>query len=253
MTPEQHAALIKAAGEMTSAFPGLSLRDVVEGPLALIACGPVPPYSGLTHHRLTNVSTATVGAFVLCYGYDKTWRENAVVLIRRAETSANGTAMFGATGGYTVIDGPSGEQPREGAVRETGEELIDDTGQPVIALPPERLRILDDGMDYRAAAKNGLPTHYTAFAARLTARELTRVRRHAHRMDTDAAYRAAVNKHSKGEVSGVVVLRLSEAAQMTHAQFTHPHELAAVRLLSRAVARNARQHCPATTKGYSMG
>lgn len=239
MTAQQQASLAQAMDLLTAAYPDLSPRALLEGPVAHYALGPLPPYSGLKTHKIANVATATVGAFVLCYGYDRQWRDYGVLLIRRGESDAAGNALYGAVGGYIVIDPPSGEQPRQGAVRETGEETVDDKGKPVIDLTPERLRILDDGVDYRAAQKGGLPVHYTAFSARLAATEITRARHHAQRMEEDAAYRAAVTAHSKGEVRNVLWLRLSQAAALSSAQFTHPHELAALRLLARAV--NARR------------
>jgi hypothetical protein len=192
------------------------------------------------------VKTSTVGSFALCYGNETgaagqlRGADPLVVLIKRGEKGPGGEDRFGALGGYIDLgkEKTAGEQPIEGMAREVGEEAVNDKGEPVVDLN-KRLRtetdlakLLVSGVDYRRAS---LPVTYHGHAVELTTQELTALKLHSQRMETDDVYRAAVLEKSNGEVSDVKLIPLSEAMKLSRDSFTHPHEFDALAKLDEHI------------------
>jgi hypothetical protein len=231
--------------QLGPSFPGKTAREIVAGPLAETAFGPLPLFSNLVTHHVVNVATAAVGAFVICHVYDPELGGTAVVLIRRTDRNAAGKHAFGVPGGFTNLDfttgglfipaSPQGEQPAQGAARELREEIVDDAGCPLLDLDPARMQLITSGIDYRAVATSGLPVQYNGHAVRLMDKEWRRLRRHVARMQTNPDYRKAVQEKSGNEVADVVLMGLKEAAALSPQQFAHPHELSALQILNTSL------------------
>jgi len=204
--------------------------------------GPLPFFSNLSSHNVMNVTAAAVGSAAICCALDPVSQEMLALMIKRGETGENGEDRFGITGGFTNLDFTKastyvtasvlGEQPAQGAVRELREEILDDAGRPILDIDPARLRVISTGVDYRAVGKGGLPVQYNGHVVILSSEELELVQKHIARLHADPAYREAARIKSEGEVSDVILMRLSDAAQMDPIQFTHPHELDALRYLN---------------------
>jgi hypothetical protein len=261
-TPEQRASLDRVFKELTARFSGLSPAELVAGPLAEAAFGPLPPYSNLQTHKVTNVATAMVGAFVFCYGRHPFSGTLCVAIVKRGDKGPNGEDRFGATGGFTNLDfteastytAPTsiGEQPAVGACREVREELLDDHGVPILDLDPARLVLLKTGLDYRGVEKGRLPTQYNGHMAELTAPEILRLLTHVERLASDQGYRDAARLKANGEIADVMFLPLSTAAALDETSFTHPHEHATLRLLIARLC-DAPRPCCADKAGSCAG
>lgn len=176
--------------------------------------------------------TAYVGSFIICYGKDSsTTQDPVILLIKRADGG------LGIPGGYTELgkDDAPGEQPREGAVRELKEEVLDNTGKPILSPDSARLRIITSGLDYRTTEH---PTHYNGHALELNASELSALREHARKLQKDTAYQAAVKKQSQGEISGLLIVPVSDIMKMKRESFTYAHEFDALLQLAETLKRN---------------
>ncbi len=245
MTLEQRAFVQRVMAELSVSFPDLTAKQIVAGPLAEFTHGLLPSYSNLSAHNVTNVSSAMVGSFVICHAIEPDTKETVVVMIKRGDKGPNGEDRFGVTGGYTDLDSTAastftaashvGEQPAQGAVRELREELLDANGSAILDIDPQRLSIIKTGIDYRQVAKGGLATQYNGHAVGLTAEEFDRVQQHVQKLASDPDYKKAVETKSGGEVSNVIIVKLADAIKMDGGQFTHPHELEAIKLLSSAL------------------
>ncbi|MFM9890251.1 MAG: hypothetical protein ACKVOE_06380 [Rickettsiales bacterium] len=165
--------------------------------------------------------------------------EIMVVLSRRGkEKAADGEPLYAATGGgYRELGSnhTAGEQPDENAAREMREETVNDEKQPILDIDPARLAdVLKVGTDYR---RPQMPVDYVGYALALNAEEYRAIAAHGERMRTDAAYKAAVFKHTKAEVAGYDVMPLSQALQLQPDQFAHPHEQEALLRLAKQLDR----------------
>ena len=237
MNSAQYAAIQSVMAELTNSFPALNARQIVAGPLAEFAYGRLPNYSNLTTHNVTNVATAMVGSFVVCYTAEPVTREPMVILVKRGDKGPNGEDRFGVPGGYTNLDfikgstysavSSFGEQPAEGAVRELREEIVNAAGDPILDIDPARLRIIKGGINYN---KGRLSTQYNGHAVELTAAELVDVKRHIDRLHDDPVYRQTAQAKSDGETADVMLLRLQDAANMNMNQFTHQHEFMTLKI-----------------------
>jgi 8-oxo-dGTP pyrophosphatase MutT (NUDIX family) len=246
LTPEQNLALLRARYELMHAFPNLKPTEIVEGPLAELIFGALPPYSGRTTHKMTDVTTATVGSFVLCHAYDSASHEDVVVVIKHGDEGM-GENKFGVPGGYINLD--TEEQPSQGAVRELREEVLDASGTAILDIDPARLSIIKTGVDYRFVEKGGYPVQYNAHHVTLTPEELKLVQDHNARLQTDPAYKTAVMIKSRGEVADVIVMPLSKAASLSPSQFSHPHELEAIRELRSILEKEPVKGCAPSSSG----
>ncbi|MDD3371141.1 MAG: hypothetical protein PHE27_04865 [Alphaproteobacteria bacterium] len=236
MTPKD-SDIQEAVDYLTSKFPGLTPKEILTGPLAKAICGPLPGYSKLTSYEMTDVTTATVGAFVICYAYDPAYKENVVILIERGKKGEDGKRKFGITGGYIDLD--EREQPCDGAARELREELLDDKGAPILEPDPKSFEVVSTGVGYRYFKNGGYCVQYNGLAVELSKDELGKVHEHVLKLRTDPLYKHEMQKRSGGEVSDVFVLPISQVSNMRDDQFEHVHELEAVKKLHRSLGRPA--------------
>lgn len=218
--------------ELENKFPNIDLTDFLKKHFAKAILGNLPAYSN-RHKRgyqVTGVSVATVSAFAILYGRENDIEENVFVLIVRPAGSQNLSPRYGTFGGFVNLDGPSeeqlsaGEQPHEGLVREIAEETMDDNGQPILKISPERLRLVHSGIDYRGCEQDLQSTHNTGYLIQIFQEELVALKMHAQKMKHDPVYRSAVFRASKGEVIGIKILTASEIQTLRKDQFSHPHE-----------------------------
>lgn len=247
MNAEQRQSIQMAMEELTKHFPGLSTKEIVAGPLANFAYGDLPSYSYLSTHKVTNVESATVGSFVICHSTDLLSHEPLIPLIERGEQGPHHEKFFGITGGFTNLNftraGPFtqasrlGEQPRQGAVRELGEEMIDAEGKPILTIDPQRLSLLTTGIDYSWVPKGQLCTQYSGFEVKLSAEELKKMQDHISKLQNDPTYRQAVYDRSHGEVRNVCLMKLSDILRMKEDQFFHPQEFEALKQLALRLAQ----------------
>ena len=199
----------------------------------------LPAWSTLDMPEVQTVKTTAVGSFVLCHGQEtgrdtvSGKKEPSILLIKRSD------GKLGATGGYTDLGGKdkAQEQPKEGAVRELGEEMLNDSGEPILDLEPRRLTLVSSGIDYQQS----LPVSYSGHTAELNSLEFAKVKLHCERLDTDPAYKSAVRGHSEGEVSNADLVPISEIAKMEEKDFAYPHEFAAVKELATKLRTQHRE------------
>lgn len=218
------------------ATPG-EIREAIPDLIKYAYQGSMPPYSSLEAPTLHKVKTATVGSFVICYGMDtsvaaNTKREPSIVLIKRGDKG------FGITGGYTELgkDKTSGEQPKEGAVRELKEEVLDNNGTPIISPDSERLKLIVSGIDYRNPE---LPVNYNGHTLELTTQELLLLKEHSRRLNEESAYQADVTKKTHGEVDDLQIVPISNVLAMKRESFTHPHEFDAIRQFAQTLQQQS--------------
>ena len=243
---KKHYAESMAKGELNHVishnnrtFTGSDPKELLAGPVAESVLGPLPHYSNRTTHHIHNCTTTTAGAFIAAYAKDSIQREPVVVMIERSEKDADGRPKVGLLGGYINLDyvvkngakdNSRGEQPKEGALREFGEELIKGDGRTVISPDISRLNYLISGIDYRREVNPACS--YTGFSLTLKPEELQAIKAHAQKMHDDPAYAKAAKEASGGEVANVIITPLSKAIAMTRERFTHPHEFDAIVNLS---------------------
>lgn len=164
--------------------------------------------------------TVYTGSFCVYISRD----ENLILLIERGNNEG-----FGVPGGYVDI-GDGTEQPREGAVRELGEEILFPDGTPVLStVTPDRLVIVDSGIDYTAAkpAIHHMGTVWHGHQCALTVAEIQILKAHIAQMAADPDYAQAVRKRSHGELENIILITpdgLYNGLQSGTMSFRYPHE-----------------------------
>jgi hypothetical protein len=160
------------------------------------------------------------GAFCIYFSRD----ENLILLIDRGNNEG-----FGVPSGY--IDIANGkEQPRQGAVRELGEEVIFPDGSAVLAtVTPERLTVVDSGIDYSAGipGTKHMGNSWSGHKCELTSAEVKILKAHIAKMNADPDYADAVRKRSNGELKNVILLNPDDFQNRLQAgtiTFRYPHE-----------------------------
>lgn len=196
-------------------FPAKSAQDLIRELLRLHY--PLPKWSTLSEPRVITVKQATVGASLLCHG------QGRIAILTRGETGPNGEPRHGIPGGYTILGGDetAGETLEACAVRELGEEVLDDAGRAVIAPDTGRLALVCSGIDYRTPAT---PLAYHSYHVALTEAECAALAAYETLLQGDPRYREAVERHSDGELRGFAFLPIAQAAVLPRESFTHPHE-----------------------------
>jgi ADP-ribose pyrophosphatase YjhB (NUDIX family) len=248
MSEEQQKVVSRVLKDLAEAFPGMSDKDIVEGPVAITVFGPLPSYSGREKYKCANVTSTTVGSFVICHAFDEDIGEEAVVLIERAKKGADQQTKFGIPGGYLNLDwteassfteaSEQGEQPKQAAVRELGEEVVNENGVGILDIAPDRLYHVHDGVGYRYVQQEGFPVVYIGHAVALSQEELGKVKAHVARLGLDPEYREKVRVASNNEVANVLVMPLAEAAALSFSDFEHTHELVALKILNEEPVRH---------------
>lgn len=228
-------------------FPDRNPKDVLAGPVAKAVLGELSGYSEREDYEISSTTSASAGSFIAAYAYDTDQRGEdgrkgvpVVVLIERGNSDRDGNALLGVPGGFMnldfvekdgVVDRSHGEQPKEGAVRELTEELLNDKGTPVISPDPSRLQLLVSGVSYKKTF--GTACCYHGHALELTPEEFSAIKTHAAKLESDPAYAEAVTKASGGEVMGVLIKPLSEVMAMPKERFMHSHEYDALQTLDQ--------------------
>jgi ADP-ribose pyrophosphatase YjhB (NUDIX family) len=195
-------------------FPGQSALALIRELLRLHY--PLPAWSTLSEPRVITVKQATVGASLLCHG------QGRIAVITRGETGPKGEPRYGIPGGYVALGGDesAGETLEEGAVRELGEEVLDNEGRPVIVPDAARLKLVYSGIDYRTP---GTPLVYHSYQLALTDAECAVLIEYVAASGAQE-YREAVERHSGGELKGFRFMLGAEASLLPRESFTHPHE-----------------------------
>jgi hypothetical protein len=254
-TEAQTAALVSALKSLKDAFPGLSDRAIIEGPLARHVLGELPHWSSLDTHRLTNVMTALRGAFVLCWWKDADNETQVVIGARPKKGDMNDVEYNASGGGFANLDfteasahhpaSGEGEQPAQTAARELCEEVRDDKGMPVLDLDPARFIMVSGGVDNRQQLKGGEPTDWYGHTVELTPGEAQTITRHCDRLAHDPAYLKACQDASHGETAFIKVMSLKDAAAIPTEKFAHPHEQTVITALSAQTGNKNKHSGPA--------
>ena len=112
-----------------------------------------------------------------------------------------------------------GEDPQVGVVRETGEELVDDKGNPILTIHPDRLKPMDTKT---LTFSSGERRVVIGFMLELSPAEAQTIKAHVSRLENDDEYRRAVREHTKNpdtgkpEVCTVSILPLKEVLDGKH-------------------------------------
>lgn len=189
------------------------------------------PHRKAGHMSESKIMFTRVGGFAVLTGTHPETGEDFVLLLQRGvKYEEVKTNKLGCFGGHLDIE--NGEQPFDGVIREVGEELIDDEGNPVIiGLDPTQLRFVANGVDYTTAYKKAslqAGTFWTGYTYRLSAEQVQQVWRHIKRLHSDMAYKARVVEQSDGEMEDVIMepvntLRGTDPETLTY-YFAYPHE-----------------------------
>lgn len=241
MSDESKAQQI--AAKIAELFPNLSAKEALAGPIAKAVLGKLPHYSGRKDYQISPTTTANAGAFILAHAYDESRRNPetgrmgapVVVIIERSELTETGENRIGVPGGYVDLD--KKESPAQGAVRELGEEVLDDAGKPVLSLDPNRLEPIVSGIDYRGNFGNAVA--YNGFSVELTPPELTSLKAHCGKLQQDQDYAGKVKTASHGETNGVMLLDVARIPELAKDRFMHPHEYDALQKLAEKLLEPA--------------
>ncbi len=230
----------KLSQMINSAFPDKNKTEIIQE-LAKNVLGPLPGYSNRENYQITNVTGLAPGSFLIPYHIDKTQRNtdsgrNGLPMIfmqRRSDKLSIGKGVYGAFGGYTNVDdnpakNSKKEQPNEGAIRELGEEVVNDKGNPVIEPVPSRLKLLCAGNDYRPNPA----VAYTGFSLELDKTEIKALTSHIQKMQTEPNYKTKVQEASHGEVAEIMSMPINEVLKLGKESFAHPHEFDAIQELA---------------------
>ena len=185
----------------------------------------------------TEILGARSGSFVAAVGLV---RGQLCVLNIERGPKYTGTSKEGRglPGGHMKIE-EGKEQPKEGAARELGEEILKPNGEPVITgINPQEFKIVDTGVDYTTKGKKGLwqaGTVWHGHTVRLTATQTAQVLAHIKAMEEDAAYAEAVRAASEQEVWLVHMTPLREMVDGIDSgavKFAYPHEAAVTKMVA---------------------
>ena len=226
VTQSQMQALVDAVGVLRSAFPNMSDIGIICDHLLPHLLGHPPKYSN--GYVIEKTKLAAVAANVICHGDDPETGEPFILLISRKELKPDGSRYKGHLGGYVslssvrdnegvVVDLTRGEQPKEGAIGEAGEETKDAANRTLMRLTADRLELLTGGMNY----KPNPPVAYFTFTAELTGAEIIAVKKHIQNLASDPAYKAQTLLNNGKEVFDMHMIPLSVAPSLPSDTFLY--------------------------------
>lgn len=184
--------------------------------------GDLPPYSTLKAAEISVVEKATVGSGIVpVFMHPIEGRWYAVVnhagthyVDQRSPTSLptdEDEPFFMIAGGFIDLsktvgipglveeNDQRGEHPREGALRELMEEVVNDRGDPVLCPHPDRFIPMDA---LTLTFKSGERRLVIGHVVRLQDQEIQTILRHVARLDVDDIYRRACQGHTVNPSSG---------------------------------------------------
>ena len=205
--------------------------------------GELPPWSTLRKPEIKVVEMATAGAGVAITFNDDGIQK--VILAEAGEHYGKGAGAFMISGGFINLTKTVGsklvyksnmpETARIGGARETEEELTDLQGNPLFAINPDRLKLMDtDTLVFRSGERRIV----IGMMLELVADEITRVKKHVAKMAADPDYKAAVAEHTinkdtgKPEVASLAIANLTDAAA-GHYNLLHPDQIGLFRQMTK--------------------
>lgn len=219
-------------------YPQMDLPDFLKRSFSKAILGDIPEYSGRKEkgYHICPVTTVTVSSFAICYGFDSAIKDWVFVAIRKPSEIKNGGGRISLLGGFANLDFSSnksmpgeGEQPHESVIREIAEESMDDAGEPVLRITPDRPVIIYSGIDYRGCDSGLQGTHNTGYSVHLTANEINNIKNHSYKTRSDSSYSERVANITNEEVGEVLLFPLSKVLSLKESDFRNPHELMALR------------------------
>lgn len=120
------------------------------------------------------------------------------------------------TGTLLTPERPQGEDPNVAAVRELEEEVVDDTGQPILSIDPKRLTPLLTKTISRGSSERQL---VIGSLLELDAGEAVKLKAHVHRLEHNDTYRHKVRAHTingesnEPEICTIELLLLKDIAE----------------------------------------
>lgn len=171
------------------------------------------------------------GAFCVYHGWDRHLQTAVLLLIERGDYQGTRRSGYGVPGGHIDVETRT-EQPREAAIRELCEEIRDRGGRPVLTtITPDRLRLMDSGIDYQAASPGSLKVgvNWQGYCCTLTEEEVDILRRHCDALNSDPAYAKAARLAARNEVHNVCLIPAAEFLTRHRdgrLDFTYDHERA---------------------------
>lgn len=180
------------------------------------------------------------GAFCVFYGWDEAAQDHVLLVIERGNYKGTRREGYGVPGGHIDLESQS-EQPKQAAIRELGEEIQTGGGQPVLTtITPDRLQIIDSGIDYKASSPGSLKVgvNWQGYRCELKAAELEIIRAHIAALQADPVYAEAARNHANNEVRNVLLIPAQAFLQSEREgrlDFTYPHELAGCLLVARSL------------------
>lgn len=191
---------------------------------------------------------ARIGGFAVLTGNSTVNRMPYVVLLQRG-VKYEGTSQFGQRGCFGGhVDIENGEQPGAALLREIGEELIDDQGNPVLTgFVPEQFRFIANGLDTATRGKKGpwqAGTFWNGYHYALSEEQEIQLAMHERRLFEDPAYMASVVAQSNGEFGGVHRTEAYSLLKGSHPslgnwedRFAYSHELSTIQMALRPMFR----------------
>ena len=242
--PDYNAPASDLVRYIREKYPDLDIKTLFRGEFAKAVLGDLPDYSNRDNYMMTNVTTATVHAFVICFYKDQINQKTYFILQKRRELNQAGVNKLGALGGFVNLDtNPDkkhpnlndavtipGEQPADCAVREIAEEAVDNNKKPLLQITPDRLHLLHSGVDYRGCDENTQRTQNTGYALELSSDEFNLICKHAQQIDQDPAYKQVILDNTDNETHGFLVIEGVDLHHLQADNFAHPHEYHALML-----------------------
>ncbi len=180
------------------------------------------------------------GAFCVFHGWDETEQDHVLLVIERGNYKGTRREGYGVPGGHIDLESQT-EQPIEAAIRELGEEIQTGDGQPVLTtITPDRLQIIDSGIDYKATSPGSVKVgvNWQGYRCELKAAELNSIKTHITTLQSDPAYAEAARDHADNEVWNVVLFPVQTFLQLQQEgrlDFTYAHELSGCLLVARSL------------------
>lgn len=203
------------ANHVKTAYPDIDPKDALTKYI-IPALLEIPEWANANGGPQVGMGTIfNSGTFAVYFGKDPDSGEIVTLLHTRKETKENGENKVGAVGGYVTQP----EQPVDGLVRETAEEIISSDGKPIFTPDAAKYVLMDAAFDFREGSEK-IPVQYIAYAYEMSPEEIRSIKNYTENFK-DKEFKDAVVNASDGETHGFDILPLEDVVKMKPDDFTY--------------------------------